>query len=175
MGKISKEQNWRMQGAIWALDFAKNNGLEELQKDLRKRGFFEAHLTTPQKELDNFIANVADNMYMVSLATVCTALNDEFGFGKQRLQKFKQRFDKVTEDVFDFDWAGEHYITLEDYAKDLNRKFDLGVDEERVAKCQYSTQTEIENRGKCRLKDVIDYLRECNFEDAAKHLERLVD
>ena len=175
MGRINKEYEWRMQGMMAALKIAENEGIEALKKDIKNRGFWKLHISITEKDRQELLETMSRNLYTVFLCTVCETLNSKFGYGKKRLHQFKEEFDKVVQITTDFDWAGEHYVTLDDYARDLNRKYEIGIDEELCKERQYSTSMEREQRGKCKLKDVIDYLRTCDYEDAAKHLERLVD
>ena len=56
------------------------------------------------------------------------ALNTAFGFGKKRFARLKEAFDKHTRDVMDFDYLGNHYVSLEDYANYLNKKYGCDID-----------------------------------------------
>lgn len=171
MAKVTKEFEWRMQGMIYAYDIAKKEGIEALHKDIKSRGFFKAHLNISKKELDNFINDISHNMYVIALTSICIALNEEFGFGKQRLHRFKNKFRKVIEGTLDFDRVGQQYVSLEDYANYLNEEFEVGIDVETVKHCQNGSSTIKENTNKVNLLDIIELLNEKGFKDAAECLQ----
>lgn len=171
MAKVTKEFEWRMQGMLFAYDIAKKEGLEALHKDIKTRGFFKTHLSISKKELDDFIGKISHNMYTIALTSICIALHDEFGFGKERLHRFKEKFRKVIDDTMDFDRVGQQYVSLEDYANQLNEDYDIGIDVETVSYCQNGSSTIQENKNKVNLLDIIDLLNEKGFKDAADCLE----
>lgn len=81
-------------------------------------------------------------------------------------------FTQATEDVRNLDYMGEHYVRLEDYAIELNKKYDLGLD---VIKAAVETEMFDENNPKYRNVDkvtgIINALRLAGHEDAAAYLE----
>ncbi|MBQ8803454.1 MAG: hypothetical protein IJZ53_07475 [Tyzzerella sp.] len=171
MAKADKDYTVRMQGYVAAYDYAKKNGLEALEKDIRMRGFLRIPINVSQKEVDNFKQFLITNLYNTVLTVVCMTLHDTLGFGKKRLLRFKANFDKLTEGVFDFDYAGQHYVTLEDYAVYLNEKANLGLDVSRIAACQEVSTTEKEYKDMADVKGLIKALRDAGFTDASEWLE----
>jgi len=119
MAKTSKEFELRMQGMIAAQNIVKQGGIEALEKDIRYRGLTKAPITVPQKEIDDFITNVSENLFVTVRIISLMALKDEWGFGEKRLKQFNERFDKLTKDACDMNWIGNHYVTLTDYAEYL--------------------------------------------------------
>lgn len=170
MAKVDKEYEWRMQGMLYAYKVAEEFGVDGLLKEIKRRRFLQTNIAIPKKEVDKLINDISRNMYTVSMATVCMALNEEFGFGKKRLQQFKKTFTKTVENVFDFDRAGQHYVTLSDYAKYLNDRFNLDIDEQVTESCQNGSKTEKNNIDRVHIDDVIDMLNEKGFTDASQYL-----
>lgn len=171
MAKPSKEFEWRMQGMIYALNIAKKDGVDALEKDIRKRNFLRAPMKFTQKEIDDFIEFMSKNLYVTTMTTQFMTLHKTLGFGKKRLQKIKEDFDKTVAEAMDFDYLGNHYSSLEDYAIYLNEKFDFGIDVERVAVCQESSTADKEYAQMANVNELIKVLREAGYEDAAGFIE----
>ena len=66
---------------------------------------------------------------------------------------------------------GEHFVNLEDYAVELNQKYNLGLDVPIVAACQSQYDKEDPNyrNAKC-LQGIINTLRLAGYHDAADYL-----
>lgn len=174
MAKPTKEFLWRMEGMGYALKIVKEQGIEALEKEINMRGFWRTPLKMSKQEHDNFVLYVTQNMYHTMLTVVGMVLHDELGFAKKRLLKFKEKFDKLTMTAFDFDYAGQHYVTLEDYAVYLNEKANLGIDVARVAVCQEVSSEEKERKNMADVNGLIVAMRNAGFEDAAEWLEKKV-
>lgn len=101
------------------------------------------------------------------------ALFESFGFGKKRLTDFEIAFDRKTRDATDFDYLGQHYVTLEDYATQLNEEFRMHIDVERVSKCQQCYKGE-EAKEMADVRELIKVLRDGGFEDAATFIEEKI-
>lgn len=104
----SKEEQARREGMSYALRYAKEHGLEALEQDLKKRGAYNIPIMISDKELKEF----TDNAKMMLLDTVLIlssmTLHDEFGFGKERLSRFIDRFNQKAECI------GEEYTSWQD-------------------------------------------------------------
>lgn len=104
----SKEEQARREGMSYALRYAKEHGLEALEQDLKKRGAYNIPIRISDKELKEF----TDNAKMMLLDTVLIlssmTLHDEFGFGKERLSRFIERFNQKAECI------GEDYTSWQD-------------------------------------------------------------
>lgn len=173
MGRTSKEFEWRMQGMMHALEVAKKNGIEALEKEIRMRGFFRLDISVSQKDWDKTLEFLTYNLHN-TYKTVCgITLHDVFGFGKKRLAEFEEAFDRKTRDATDFDYLGQHYVTLEDYATQLRDEFGMHIDVERVAQCQEWYKGE-EAKLMADIREVIKVLREGGFGDAAEFLEKKI-
>lgn len=172
MAKRDKEYEARMQGMLYAVNVVKESGLEALEKDIKKRGVLKAPLAYTDKQIDEFWKQLSENLYATMTCVTGMVLHDEFGFGKQRLHKFREEFQKATNASLDLDWLGGHYATLEDYAVYLNEKYDLGLDVARIAVCQESHDKGNVKYKMADISHVLAELKEHGFEDAAEFLER---
>lgn len=162
----------RMQGMVYACQLAQQQGVEALVAEVKKRGVTKVDVTASDKQLNDMWGALSDNIGQNMLTTVAWVLHDTFGFGQKRLQQFMTEFDKATSDLMNLDYMGEHYVTLEDYAVELNQKYDLGLD---VIKTAVETEMFDENNPKYRNTDkvtgIINALRLAGYEDAAAYLE----
>lgn len=172
MAKRDKEYEARMQGMLYAVNVVKESGLEALEKDIKKRGVLKTPLAYTDKQIDEFWKQLSANLYATMTCVTGMVLHNTFGFGKQRLHKFREEFLNATNKTIDLDRLGEHYVTLEDYAIELNEKYDLGLDVARIAVCQESHD---KGNAKYKMADIsriLAELKEHGFEDAAEFLER---
>ena len=174
MAKVSKEFEWRMQGMLYAYKIAKEQGIDALEADIRMRNFLKAPLNISKQEIDKFKIYLSENLYHTMLTVTLMVLHDHLGFAKKRLLDFKEKFDAMTQTIFDFDQMGQHYVTLEDYAVYLNEKADLGLDVARIANCQETCSYEKEWKNMVEIENMVKALREAGFEDAAEWLQKKV-
>lgn len=175
MAKVSKEYQIRMEGYMLAYKFAKEHGLEALGKDIRTRGFLSIPVQIKKNEIDRFIETVTANLTNTMTTVMLMVLHDKLGFRKKRLQRMKAEFDAMTETIFDFDYLGQHYATLEDYAVFMNQKFGLGLDAERIAMCQDTCRYEKESVNMADINKVIEVLASAGYEDAAAFLNKKLE
>lgn len=162
----------RMQGMVYACRLAQEQGIDALVKTVKQRGVTKVDITASDKQLNDMWGALSDNIGQNMITTVAWVLHDAFGFGQKRLQQFMSEFDKATANLMSLDYMGEHYVTLEDYAVELNQKYDLGLD---VIKTAVETEMFDENNPKYRNTDkvtgIINALRLAGYEDAAAYLE----
>lgn len=169
MAKNNKEFDWRMQGMLYAHKIVQEKGLEALTKEIKMRGMLKLDLWARKGEVEELEMMLSKNLYANMLATFMFTLHDMFGFGKSRLQRLKEGLDKAVENVMDLDWMGGRYVRLQDYALELNEKYDLGLDIERIIECQ-ELQEEPEGKRRVELETMLQELRENGFDDAAEFL-----
>ena len=167
-----KDYDLRMQGMICALNLAKKDGIEALERDIRTRNVLKAPMKFTESQMREFWNALSTNLYNTMLTVVATVLHDYYKFGSKRLKEFKDHYNKRTEQTLDLDYIGIHYVTLTDYAAELNKKYNLGIDMAVVQVCQDTADEGDKNFHMCKIEKVIESLRENGFEDAAKHLER---
>ena len=165
----------RMQGMIYALNKIKDGGVEELERDMRKRNLLKLPLTVKESQMDEIYETLTANIYNNMLSIALFVLHDSFQFGKSRIRKFKDAFDKLTLDTVDLDYMGQHYVKFEDFAMEINEKYDTGIDISRVAA---NTTVIDESRPlyrHCHVDIVLKELRENGFKDAAIFLDNKLD
>ena len=106
------------------------------------------------------------------ITTVVWVLHDTFGFGQKRLQQFMTEFDKAAANLMSLDYMGEHYVTLEDYAVELNQKYNLGLD---VIKATLATDMADKQDARVgnvdKVTGIINALRLAGHENAAAYLK----
>lgn len=167
-----KEFEARMQGMVYACQLAQKQGVDALVAEVKKRGVTKVDVTASDKQLNDMWGALSDNIGQNMLTTVAWVLHDTFGFGQKRLQQFMTEFDKATSDLMNLDYMGEHYVTLEDYAVELNQKYDLGLD---VIKATLVTDMADKQDARVgntdKVTGIINALRLAGYEDAAAYLE----
>ena len=172
--KRDKEWENRMQGMIYAYNLVKKGGMEALEQDIRRRNFLRAPMKFTAGQIDEFYREISGYMYNNMLTAVCYTLNDNFGFGPKRIRDFKAAFDKNVGCTLDLDYMGEHYVKLEDYAKELNEKFNMGIDVSRVAASQNLYDEQDDKLMRCNVNVVIRELMDNGFFDAAEFLKKKI-
>lgn len=170
-----KEYEVRMQGMIYALNKAKTEGVEALERDIRKRNITKIIMNVPEKEMDRIFAELGENLRNTVFTLVFTALYDVFGFRDKRLKKFRDYVNKLFNDILDLDYMGEHYVRLEDFAIEMNEKYNMGIDLKRVIVCQGLHDKEDKRYHMMKAERVIQELKKAGFEDAANFLEAKLD
>lgn len=165
----------RMQGILYAHGVVKKEGIEALERDIKKRNLLKLPLRITEKEIDNWFKETSSNMYNNMLTAVAYTLHNDFGFGRKRISDFKESYDKNVKYTLDLDYMGEHYVRLEDFALDMNEKYNLGIDVNRVAASQEYHDIKDEEYRKCKVDRVIKELAEAGFKEAADFISRKLD
>lgn len=157
---------------VYACRLAQEQGIDALVKTVKQRGVTKVDITASDKQLNDMWGALSDNIGQNMLTTVAWVLHDAFGFGQKRLQQFMTEFDKATANLMSLDYMGEHYVTLEDYAVELNQKYDLGLD---VIKATLATDMADKQDARVgntdKVTGIINALRLAGHEDAAAYLE----
>ena len=104
----SKEELARREGMSYAIRYAKKHGLEALEEDLKRRQAYNIPIRISNKELQTFTDNVKNMMLDTVLILASVTLHDEFGFGRDRLERFMRRFN------FKAECIGEDYTDWQD-------------------------------------------------------------
>ena len=124
------------------------------------------------KQMEEIYNGMAEKVYNNMLTGMLYAIHDTFGFGKIRLMRLKQSFDKLVSNTMDLDYMGEHYVKLDDFALELNEKYNIGIVVDLVAACQDAFDEGREEFRSCKVDTVIRELRENCFADAAEFLNK---
>lgn len=162
----------RMQDMVYACRLAQEQGIDALVKTVKQRGVTKVDITASDKQLNDMWGALSDNIGQNMITTVAWVLHDAFGFGQKRLQQFMVEFDKATANLMSLDYMGEHYVTLEDYAIELNKKYDLGLDVIKAALATDMADKQDARAGNVdKVTGIINALRLAGHEDAAAYLE----
>lgn len=94
MARLDKLEQARREGMSYALEIARKNGIEGLEKDLKMRNAIGLPIPITQKTLNEFTNNVKMQMYDSTMVLWAVTLRDELGFGEKRIQKVLDRFNK---------------------------------------------------------------------------------
>lgn len=171
-----KEHEWRMQGIMYALDIARSGGVEALESEVKKRGLTRAPLNIKTKEVDTFVETITRNVYNNMLSVFCYSLHELYGFGGKRLKKLQENVYKIVQDSMTLDYMGEHYVRLEDFAVEMNQKYNLDIDVSVVASCQDVQDEKEENMYHyAKLERVIEDLMDNGFISASEYLKKRME
>lgn len=171
MGKKENEIiNLRNEGMAYALRIAKKDGIEELEKQVKMRGYLKCSVRFTQEEIQQSIDNIADRVYNNMLTMVYAVMHDLHGWGRQRLLRFKQEFDRKVYEVGETDEMGRHWARFEDYAVEANELYGLGIDMEKIRE----TQANNDEQKYIAADAVIDFLEKKGYADAAGDLRKEV-
>lgn len=92
----------RICGYIAAFQKAKEEGVQALERDIKKRNILKADLNVKEKDMDELFNELSNN----TLTAVAWTLHTVYGFGKKRIVEFKNNFDKTVQYTLDLDYLG---------------------------------------------------------------------
>lgn len=121
----SKEEQARLQGMSYALRVAKEKGIDGLEQELKRRQAYNIPVKISNKDLQEFTTNAKNMMLDTILILASVTLHDEFGFGHDRLNRFKERFNFKAECIGeDFtDWQDQIDILREECGLEYSIRF----------------------------------------------------
>lgn len=117
--KWKDEEKARREGMSYALRIAKEQGIEELEKDLKLRKVADLPIPVSKKALEECINNIKNNTVDAFVILMIATLHDEFGFGEKRIQRAIDRFN------FKAECLAEDYCSWNDYIQAI--KDELGL------------------------------------------------
>lgn len=123
---MNKDTRLRLEGAQWALDHVKEDGLEKTVKEFERRGTWLIPLRISNAEEQAFIKRVKNNVIDTVLVMSLITLYDEFDFTKEDLERFKQRFNLKSECL-----ADDPDVKWHDIIEVLRQECDLELDDIR--------------------------------------------
>lgn len=169
-----KEFEYRMQGMAYARQIALKDGIEGLDKEVKRRNITKIPMSTNQAELKRIWNELCENMYNNITVTFLYCLREEYRFGKKRMKRLTDKYQQVVKDVMDVDYMGEHYVRLDDYAVELREALGVELDVDRIAACQdvYDETGRDSQYHMAKVERIVEELRKNNMEDAAVFLER---
>lgn len=121
----SKEEQARREGMSYALRVAKEKGIDGLEEELKRRQAYNIPIRISNKELQEFTTNAKNMMLDTILILASVTLHDEFGFGHDRLNRFKERFNFKAECIGDSftDWQDQIDILREECGLEYSIRF----------------------------------------------------
>ncbi len=129
MAKSDKQINEaRMAGMAYALQIAKKDGIEALEKEIKFRNAAFVPLEVSLNSIKNLEDMAKERMLQTVVIALYVALIDSEHFGKTRLNRVWKRFDEVSAQAWDLDCNKQHFVTLVDMAEWLNQEYDCDFD-----------------------------------------------
>lgn len=163
----------RMAGMNQAYNIAKEYGIEELKKEIQRRNITHVPVHYTKTQIQQVWDRLSKSMYNNMLTVFLYTLNWNYGFGPKRLKEFVKAYHVNAQYVVDLDYLGEHYVKMEDYAREINEKCKVDlIDLATVIDDEITMDAKNEDMNLCRLAGVIWNLRRNGFEAAAEHLEK---
>lgn len=92
MSKLDKLQQGRSEGMDYALRIAKKDGIEGLEKEIKKRGITGISINMSHNELEKATENMRNMMFDTFMCFTLGILHDVYGFGGKRAQQFIDKF-----------------------------------------------------------------------------------
>lgn len=116
MAKISKEEEARRSGMLYAFKVVQEGGIEALEKEIKFRNITKAPLAISMQQATEFLEDDKRNCTVTYLLMSLMTLHDEFGFNKVRLDRFMKRFMLKTDCLVEgyTDWAEQQKIILDE-------------------------------------------------------------
>lgn len=117
-----KEEQWRNEGAAYALRIAKEKGVEGLETDLRCRGICGISVVVPEAHLKSMylvlLHRLSDTIRTLALWT----LYEDYGWRGKRLKQYIERMLKHTMICDSWDNYANRYVKVSDMMKELEEK-----------------------------------------------------
>ena len=149
----NKDEELRREGMAYALRIAKEKGIDSLEEECRFRGATKLPLALPKNAIDECVSKIKLNT--IDTVTILSAmvLHDEFDFGKSRIQRFVDRFNKKAECIMDDYATWEDQIQIlkelennaegkEAYAQEMRQKFPEAEEILKEIKSRYEYEDE---------------------------------
>ena len=122
MASYDQMSKWRLEGMAYALAKIKQEGIEPFEKELAWRMPRNCSLLVTNKEVKAFERAVIDRVHDVVALMSLATLVDEFDFGKEELDRYRERFGLKCECI------NEQYLTWDEQAKILKDENGIEVD-----------------------------------------------
>lgn len=116
MAKMNKELIARLEGMQYAYDFAKKNGLDALEEEIKFRCNTKLPYTTNRQQVMEFQEMIKQRMLSTVALMSVLILREEFDFGSKRLKRFSDKFKDNTEQLQsgDLTWRDTYEAMVEE-------------------------------------------------------------
>lgn len=121
MAKQDKLIQARNDGMLMAYKIAKENGIEELENELKYRNITKINTPLTRTQLEDIEKKFKKQVIRYYSAAVFYILKEKFGYGKVRLKRFHDHFDDLCDSVI------RDYLSLEDIITYLNEEYGINL------------------------------------------------
>lgn len=164
--KTDKFYRARMDGLAYALEIVEKGGVEALKTELKVRNAYFIPMEISRRKATEISEMLAHRILATFTPTVMFSLNQAFGFGKDRLLRWKDAFTGLCDMMDAVDPFGCNYETARDYAEVLKDKYGIEFDWDSIEDVIGLNQ---KKRGQlCDIDYVIDFLEEKGHKKAAQ-------
>lgn len=168
------------QGMVYAVESIEKynaqglDGIAKIREEMKKKGIYKLPYTFSDDAADKIIKELSNNLYNTMISVFFMTLEDSFDFG-DKLVALKEAFDKNIEDIMDLDAFGEHYVSLQDFTREMNDKYGFAFEESRVAYCQKLQDEDDARYHYAKIESIIDRLERDGYPAAALHLKKQIE
>lgn len=99
MAKVNELMEGRNQGLVLALQIAKEQGIEALEKEILYRNITGVSMKLTKTEMNAATTKMKIHSTKMAVAIALITLVDEFGMGRMQARKFKESFDKKVDEI----------------------------------------------------------------------------
>lgn len=117
-----KMSKWRLEGMAYAFVKIKQGGIDSFEKELAWRTPRKCSLMVTGKDVRDFEISVVNRLKDAVGILAMAVLADEFDFGREELQRFRDRFELKCACL------DEEYVTWDEQAKILKDENGIEVD-----------------------------------------------
>lgn len=146
MGKIDKWQQARMDGLARGLEIAKAGGIEALEQEVKFRGATKLQMDIDRELANGIFRDIMEKVYATYTTACYWTLNNLWHHGKKGLKAFKNAFDSHVITLNMLDCYGGRYVRFREMAAELNDKYDIGIDMERVQEVDLANDRGVDMR-----------------------------
>lgn len=176
MGKMRKFDNkmhqYRNDGLAFAMKIIDKDGVDGLKKEVQNRKAFFIPFDFGREECKAMYSMLAERILATYNSVALFTLHDKWGFGKKRLERFRDDFNEQCEMISTWDRFGEHYVTIKDMADELCSKYGIDLNDNQLEVIDEENKKKDEEERRVELEAIIELLRENKYEDAVEFLEK---
>lgn len=123
MAKKNDFMDGRNEGMLYAYNFAREHGIDALEKEVRLRRITNLPTKVSTKAMNECVINIKNNVVDTFVILLVSTLRDELGFGEKRIQRVIDRFNQKAECI------GENYLTWQDMIDTIREElgFELAI------------------------------------------------
>ena len=159
-------------GMVYAFRIVKEQGIEELERQVKMRGLLRVSIKFTKEELYQSMQELSERIYNNMLTIWYAVFHDRLGFGETRIKRLKQWFDEKVYLVNEQSPMGHHWAEFYDYAEEANRLYNLGIDLEKIKETQaINAEGDVK---KLYADEVIGWLAKHGYPDASEAVKKEV-